>query len=325
MTVATSLATWFFVQGANDCYWRVESPAKCVGAKLCRIDEATGGRDLLTPNEDGDFRWRETEEGSEYPELEGAAVFTRPCQIRTIHALSMKETHGARISAELDDNYLTDAKFNLHIRETYRAEPYTPVEHMKALLGFDAVIFSTDWLRDNYYKKYREMMRARPKHLPEFHVCGNHVDPDDWPERSPMRDDGRLRVGWMGSMSHLWDLKLAYPALLAASRLGHEIVIIGHDPGWRPTDNVPGINPQHRFEYTHIPWVDPREYGRPEVLKHGETAWLGQSREELEQAVLRLIADTELRERLAANMTQYIREERLMEHHKHEWEAAILG
>lgn len=319
---------------------------------------------------DRNFRWVETETGAEYPDLEGTAVFTRPCDYRTLHALAMRDAYGTRIVAELDDNYVAKRKLNLASRdwEDYRLVRET---HMNILLHYDALIFSTAWLRDRYVKAYRQERRIRAKYLPELHVAGNHIDPDDWPERNPMRDDGRLRVGWMGSPSHLWDLKLAYPALLAAHRLGHEVVIIGFDPHWRPVDDyISGVRPEYPFEYTYIPWKDPLEYGRPKVglpldiaiaplthdefnlgrtdvkfleytisgaatvasstvysrtAKHGETALLGQSREELEQNVLRLIADDSLRERLATNAAEYVRGERLIQHHVHEWREAVLG
>lgn len=166
----------------------------------------TGGRDLLTPNDKWSFRWNETEDGAEYPDHEGAAVFTRPCEVRMTHALAMKEFHGARIVAELDDNYLAPGQFNLAMRDWWDAD--TAKQQLLVLKNFDAVVFSTKWLRDNYVKGYRRVLGLKEKKLPELHVCGNHVDPDDWPERSPQQD--RVRVGWMGSPSHLWDLKLAY-------------------------------------------------------------------------------------------------------------------
>ena len=361
-------ATWIYVQGGNDCYWRVEMPAKHIGAKLIRIPEESGGFDLTDPNMDRDFRWQLTEDGAEYPDLEGTAVFTRPCDYRTVHAIAMRDNYGCRIVAELDDNYVAPGKFNLAIRD-WDDPGLIKGTHMAILLYYDAIIFSTEWLRDRYVKEYRKELRLRAKHLPELHIAGNHIDPDDWPKRSPMRKDGKLRVGWMGSPSHIWDLKMAYPALLAAHRLGHEVVIIGFDPHWRPEDTyISGVRPQYPFEYTYIPWKNPLDYGRPEIglpldiaiaplthdefnlgrsdvkaleygisgaavvasqtvynrtLVHGETALLGQSREEHEQNVLRLIADDTLRENLAGNLAQYIREERLIQHHINDWRNAI--
>ncbi len=207
-----------------------------------------------------------------YPDLEGTAVFTRPCEARFTHAMAMKDIYGTRIVAELDDNHLASGKTNLAIRYW---EGDVAGAHLNTLRHVDAVIFSTEWLRDHYTKEYRKRLGLKPRDLPEFHVCGNHLDPDDWPERSPMREDGRLRIGWMGSASHLWDLKHVYPALLAAYRLGHEVVIIGFDPKWRPDDEATGVRthtgqrvlvrPQYPIEYTHIPWVDPTDYGRPKV------------------------------------------------------------
>jgi hypothetical protein len=100
-------------------------------------------------------------------------------------------------------------------------------------------------------------------------VIGNHVDPDHWPETAP-NPSGRLRVGWMGSDSHFRDIKLAYPALQWAAEQGHEVVLIGYDPHWRPQCTLGAhsglrYGDQFGFPYTWIPWVDPREFERPRV------------------------------------------------------------
>ncbi|HEX7071470.1 MAG TPA: hypothetical protein VF190_11720, partial [Rhodothermales bacterium] len=118
-------------------------------------------------------------------------------------------------------------------------------------------IVSTEHLRDVYWRVLGEMFGKR--HLPEIFVCRNLVDERFLPSNtvSP-RDDGKLRVGYMGSDSHLWDVDLIYPALAEAFVNGHEIVFIGIDPA--------NINPIYRrnkskvnwgaIDYTHIPWTN---------------------------------------------------------------------
>jgi glycosyltransferase involved in cell wall biosynthesis len=310
------------------------------------------------------FRWYLTDEGAVYPDHEGAAVFTRPDQARAVHALAMK-AGGARIVAEVDDNYLADPSQNVGMRMHYdkdSGELFT-----NALACFDALVTSTDYLRDRYRKALRPMAAKL-----DYHVVGNHVDPADWPE--PVPSTGKLRVGWMGSDSHFRDIKLAYPALQWAAEAGHEVVLIGYDPRWHPQCAVAGISGLRRgelfgFPYLSIPWVDPQHFkraaypldvalaplertdfnlGKSDVkfleytmsgaatvasnvevysrsIRHGETGLLAGSREELLRCVQRLCADRGLRDRLAKNAAQYVREERCIDQHADEWREAVLA
>jgi glycosyltransferase involved in cell wall biosynthesis len=253
------------VKGSNDTYWRVEVPAKAVGAKVNLIPYATGRTELGEPglSRKRSFRWYETEEGAEYPDHEGNAVFTRPDQARATHALTMK-THGARIVAETDDNYFAPTEQNISMRLRYQKDSRRLYRNALAL--FDALITTTDVLRDQVWEQFEPKQRRNM----EFHVCGNHIDPDHWPEPIPPRDDGKLRIGWMGSDSHFRDVKLVYAALKWAADQGHEIVLIGYDPKWYPQSAVSGISGLKRgdpfgFPYTHIPWVDPTKFERPRV------------------------------------------------------------
>jgi glycosyltransferase involved in cell wall biosynthesis len=226
----------------------------------------------------------------------------------------------------------------------------TATQHLSALAAFDSVIFSTQWLADRYAQAFRELEQG----VPEIHVCGNHIDPEDWPEPIPRR--GPLRVGWMGSPSHRLDLPLARLALQWAYSAGHEVRLIGYDPGFED------------FTYYYHPWKAPGEYGRPalpldimviplarnrfnlgksdvkvleaaisgcavvcsptvygETIKHEETGLLAGGPEELRSGVERLARDPGLRQELADNLQQYVREERLIQHHVHEWERAVCG
>jgi glycosyltransferase involved in cell wall biosynthesis len=185
-------------------------------------------------------------------------VFTRPDKPRATHALTMRE-QGVRIVAEVDDNYLSDRNLSLAMRHLHDRGDRR--RHLEAMGCFDRIIVTTRWLRDYYAKALRKELRVRP----EFFVCGNHVDPADWPQR--IERDGPLRVGWMGSPSHVWDIKLAYPALKWAADQGHEVVIIGMDPDWRPQSWIRDQGAMRRgeafgFQYRHVPWVDPRQFNR---------------------------------------------------------------
>lgn len=260
--VATVPATFYVTVGGNDVYWRVDAPAKSIGARVCKISESQVELAFLNgPAQEGPFRWRiGADDVFDHPDHEGTAVWTRPCLVRAVHALSMRD-RGHLTVAEVDDNYLSATHLNLFMRQNrYGAEEQ--LNHLRAMSAFDRVVFSTVWLRDTY----RRAFRKAKLHLPELFVCRNHVDLDDWPERIPARTDGKLRIGWMGSPQHHRDISLAFPALAWAAEQGHEVVMIGHDV--RDEDGV--VHPRaarhcrawRAVISTHIPWIDPREYHR---------------------------------------------------------------
>jgi hypothetical protein len=230
--------------------------------QVAYIPQEIGARVLSRPNDDSAFPWTLTDEGdAAYPEHEGAAVFTRPDQVRAAHALAMKFAGVPRVVAELDDNFTAVDGFDrvadgdgqrLSLRRANAREMRE--SHLRALLCFDGLIVTTRRLADEYHKAFRELGGAQ-----YIHVCGNHVDPDDWPPAKPESD--RLRVGWMGSVSHAADVALAYAALRWAHDVGHEVVFCGHDPHWRVADEIAGAYQArsrvagYGFEYTHMPWV----------------------------------------------------------------------
>lgn len=349
-------ATWYVVSGGADTYWRAEMPAKHVGAKLAKFDQGEANRVFFKPSRSKKFTWYPTKDGASYPKHEGVAVWTRPDIPRATHAAAMSAL-GHRVVAEVDDNYLSNPRQNYFMRQgNFRAEGRRA--HMQAFASMDAIIFSTGKLRDQYAKAFKEEL----KHVPEMHVARNHVDLDDWTGID--KDWPGIRVGIMGSQQHLWDWRLAAPALHMAKSMGATLVFIGLDPAM--------FDPKWREflgGYEHIPWVDPEEYhrrglpldiglcplvtnehtmGKSDVkfleytmsgiatvaqnnvvynrsIVHGETGLLAGSPDEMAFAVRDLIRDASLRERLVENATQYVREERTIQKNKHEWEDAIYG
>jgi len=218
-------ATWLTIVGNSDYYWRVTAPARAIGAKSVQIPDENGYSIVMEPNTDSMFPWA-VEPDIWYGALEGSAcVWTRPDPSRAIHALAMKETYGVRTVAEVDDNYLSDTKFNIYMK----SNGFTPEHrfaHLKSIASMDAAIFTTEWLRDEYWREIKKAFRGFPK--PEMFVCGNHLFADDWPE--VVERDGPLRVGWMGSPSHLWDVDNIWAAMMFARQSGCETVMIGFDP-----------------------------------------------------------------------------------------------
>jgi O-antigen biosynthesis protein len=146
-------------------------------------------------------------------------------------------------------------KANKDLRESGKSWGDYVNDHARSICSGDGIIVSTEHLRDVYWKQLGDLFGK--KNLPEIFVCRNLVDERFVPtDLVPPREDGKLRVGYMGSDSHLWDVDLIYEACVEAFVNGHEIVFIGIDPA--------NINPIYRrskkdwsrIDYTHIPWTN---------------------------------------------------------------------
>ena len=278
-------ATWYAVKGPNgDLTWRVESPAYAVGAKVHYIPDDKGIT-LWGPNSSKAFPWYldvELEGGTRarirskkafndlaekrarlvdrravYPTLEGqACVWTRPLAWMAAHMIEMKNEYGVRVLAEVDDNYLSDERLNVFMKKA-GWEANDRDNHTRSICVGDGLIVSTEYLRDLYWKGLSKLFGKAL--VPEMFVCRNLIDERFVPtELVPRREDGRLRIGFMGSDSHWWDVDLIYPALEEAYRLGHEIVFVGINPlvsMARLNSHEEKIKARwHRIEFTHIPW-----------------------------------------------------------------------
>ncbi len=252
-------------------------PAKAIGAKVQIIQAEQAERALLEPNDDTPFPWQLWQSQSNpdfvearYPEQEGTAVFIRPDLPRAIHAQQMRE-QGILTVSEVDDNYLSNPRLSIFFRQTGFSKEERRA-HLHALMSTDRIVFSTDLLRDLYVRYMKDAFNTKTKLLPEMFVCRNNIDVNDWPEPTPRKD--RLRVGWMGSPSHVWDVDLCRPALMQAQAFGCSTHLIGYNP---TEPNGPGLGSswegqsvaskrrialwkQLRFSFT--PWKPPSEFHR---------------------------------------------------------------
>ena len=393
---ATATASWYAVKGPNgDLTWRVQSPAAAIGAKTVLIPDGKDGFDsLYWPNTDGYFPWSlevtfplggkqviTTEKEWEhfnrvkrnvanlrclYPEHEGsAAIWTRPMPWQAAHMREMRFEHGIRVSAEVDDNYLSDKRLNIFLQKA-GWEANNRDAHASSLCVGDALILSTDYLRDLYWEGLNDAFPGLKKHLPEFHVCRNFIDEHYLPEVEP--PSGPLRVGYMGSDSHIWDVDLIFPALLDAYRQGCEIVFVGISPALLNPKFSRTKRDWSAIPYTHIPWrnegyrgfalpldiglaplrVDKHTLGKSDIkwleyalsgaatvaqnclvynrtAIHGETALLAGSAEDFRRQTNELIKSSGLRQRLVQSTRQYISEERLLRKNADEWREAVFG
>lgn len=300
-TAGGATATWYVQKGSNDTWFRCDAPAEAVGGKVAYISEKNLDRATTYPNRDTGLPWQiefETPNGPrvartklaytrltkdhtpysavdvQFPEHEGVAVWTRPCGRRSLLAQYMRRQEILTV-AETDDNYMADRWWNLHQRQVGWDDAAKDVV-CRAMASMDRNVFSTPWLRDRYHKEYRK--RLGKQHLPEMFVCRNHVPRGDWPERD--EGEGRVRVGFMGSGSHVWDSQMIYASIHAAKTYTDATTtMIGYNPAApdREPDEleINGETYQMRSEKsklfrdgwakvvdTAIPWVDPGEYRR---------------------------------------------------------------
>ena len=142
--------------------------------------------------------------------------------------------NGVRTIAETDDNYFAPSRQNLFSREQNLGERGHDM-HAKAMASMTANVFSTEWLRDRYHREYRRRFKGLP--LPEMHVARNCIPSWAWPERDESYD-GPVRVGFMGSPSHVWDVHIAYAAFHAAKHAHATTVMIGYNPA-DPDPDIP--------------------------------------------------------------------------------------
>lgn len=236
-------------------------PAGAIGAKVIKIPEDELSRSVLGPNDDTAFPWHMILDGEKianraefdalaakggshtggpvFPTLEGTVVFTRPDPQRATLGLVMASL-GYLTVAEADDLYLAPADQNLFTRVN-NADESTRDWHARSMVSFARCVFSTQWLRDRYHREFKTRFRneRRSGHvLPELFVCRNNIPRDQWP--TPIERDGPLRVGFMGSPSHVWDVDLAHAAYETAKAHGCETWMMGYSPGHLDKDpNLP--------------------------------------------------------------------------------------
>ncbi len=215
-----------------------------------------------------------------FPEHQGAAVFVRPAIYGASLALTMKQ-QGIRTVAETDDLYFSKPNQNFFMRQSSREGKWGEIgmeAHARSLASMGVNVFSTARLRDRYFEEYRKRFGRPRARTVEMHVCGNHLPRAAWPVLEEY--DGPLRVGTMGSPSHLWDIHEAFPAFAAAKYYGCHTVTIGYAPS-DPDENIPdqvhvdGVDYQIRSEKSQkvkdawgqvvdevVRWIKPVDYHR---------------------------------------------------------------
>jgi glycosyltransferase involved in cell wall biosynthesis len=283
------LATWYVISSPNhDIFWRAYSPAKALSSRVAEIPVEDALQILTQPNTSGSLPWSmkikhmdgrgstiRSELGwkrfnkekrflrsltADFPLHEGTAVFVRPSAPAAVLAASMRN-QGIRTVAESDDNYFARDK-NLALRMELDEQDLDI--HARSMASFDACVFSTRDLRDRYAQEFKERFDRIP---PEMHVAENAIDEHDWPDR--IERTGPLRVGFMGSSSHVWDINVLYGSFQVAKELGAETHMIGYNPGSQPEGEITATAQANVDAWAavvdkHTPWIDSIEF-----RKHG--------------------------------------------------------
>lgn len=234
------LATFYYQATPGTAYWRCLVPARHLPG------QAIFNYPVRVQDEEGKLV---------LPQHAGAAVmqFTGD-EAHYLLAKYLKE-QGVRVLVEVDDNYahwfpehMKRAGWSHKIADTLKEVVTDDGKTVKMPVGYsvechletvkiaDGVICTTPFLAAQYRK-----------HNENVFVCGNHIDPQDWPALDKP-DDGVFRIGWFASGSHRNDGALIEQALRWAYKQPNvEVVMMGvgatsNQPWWRD------------FSYKHIPW-----------------------------------------------------------------------
>lgn len=284
-------ATFYVHDTGSDNWWRAEEPARVTGSNIAKIPVEQTFEAFTEPNTHTPLPWSivlEDEQGyihrantiqqwnrlanartkgpsmyAVFPSHKGAAVFTTPARPHATLAESMAE-QGIRTIFAVDDNYFAKEQLNLLLRRKHINEAERAL-HAKVMWRAQVNVFSTAWLRDRYHKELRR--RFGKKGMPELVVCRNHVDLAQWPERIPRENGEPVRVGFTGSVAHVWDIDLAYGAFAVAKEAGATTTVIGYNPAAPDGDELTRtVKSKQKMEAwaklidRHVPWTSPAEY-----------------------------------------------------------------
>lgn len=208
------LATFRIQATPGTTYWRCSLPARHLPGKteMLEWDEVQLGDDglyLLNHHRGTTAIWQ------------FAGNVTRA------RAIDVQMHRGVRCLLEVDDNYLIPAPSLPGVKSTWNLkidmeglkdgdDPHNNQAHREIAKMVDGIICATDDLAEHYSRLNNNVF-----------VCPNSADLDDWPEPEKP-DDGKLRVGYSGSISHYYDSFLVEPALRWASTQNDvEVVKIG--------------------------------------------------------------------------------------------------
>jgi glycosyltransferase involved in cell wall biosynthesis len=168
-----------------------------------------------------------------FPRQAGAAIWQYPGSTANALLMAGMQKAGYRVLVESDDNYVVGVprvsgfKSEWDFEINKERSNFSYEAHRRICEFADGVIVSTPKLAESY--------EPINEHI---YVCPNYVDPDDWPEPNKL-DDGKIRFGFAGSLSHYMDINLAKLACeWLATKPDVELVFVGLHPRFPLKGNV---------------------------------------------------------------------------------------
>lgn len=194
------LATWWRQATPGTTYWRCTVPAKALPGRV---------NQLLNTSLKDEY------DGVRLDGQEGASIWQFPGNATKALIMSHVQSEGvAKLLVEVDDNYLMPGPHRANFESSWQssfdkteADNHSHQAHASIVRWVDGLIVTTDVLADQY---------AKATSAP-IHVCPNSVDLDDWPELGERDTGSTMRIGYAGSDSHIYDVKLIDRALRWAS------------------------------------------------------------------------------------------------------------
>lgn len=194
-----TLATWWVQNTPGTRYWRAEIVARHLPGRWVELEE----RDLSIDEHGEPF----------FPRQRGAAIWQYPGSGGRGLLMAEMQSQGIPVFVEVDDCYMMPPKHMPYARSDWAtridrgakdAGQHSFEAHRKLCEFADGVICATEPLADMYSRLNDNV-----------HVCPNSAELADWsPEWT---HDGKVKVGYSGSDSHLYDVRLVDRALRWAS------------------------------------------------------------------------------------------------------------
>lgn len=260
--------------------------------------------------------------------------------------LEVRNKTGLKIVTDFDD-MLEVTKDNPHYKDH---KVLDAVEILSAFAKYvDAITTTNEFLAE----------RLR-KFNPNIYIVPNYMDLEYWQLPIQKNETGKIRIGYVGSITHMLDVGMAAGALkkiLNKYKDKVELVMVG-DARWKeyfegyknvecmlgvPFENYAsrlnglqidiGIAPLRDTEFNHckspIKWMENTIAGAATiasptvydtVIKHGENGLIARNHQEWIKYLSELIENKELREKLWKNAYKEVTTIYSLANHVHDWE-----
>ena len=216
------LATFWRQATPGQFYWRCDVPARHLPGQALSFQVS-------------DLAWNNAEDHLVMPRHRGVGVWPYLGDDRRSRIAFAMQDLGNRTLIDVDDDYTrTPGRWHAGWSKTHeQAERgilgYSHEQHRHLAQMADGIIVSTPHLGDTY-SGYND----------KVYVCRNSIDPWDYRDIPRHEDDGILRIGFAGSVSHIFDYPLVKKALKWARRQTDvKVYMVGFVPPAWDGDVIP--------------------------------------------------------------------------------------